>query len=60
MNRDYTKSVRISEEANDLLSKKANELGVSKTLILNWLITENIESISVKFELPSKEGSTDA
>lgn len=51
---NYSKSVRISSKADDLLSERARSLGVSKSLLLNWLIESNIEKVNVKFEIPDK------
>jgi predicted DNA-binding protein len=55
MLKEYEKSVRVSSEAHKKLSKKATEAGVSKTVLLNWLIEKNIDDIEVKFCIKKKE-----
>ena len=53
----YTKQIRISEAANELLEEKAKELEINKALLLDLIIKNTIRNFSINIEVKPNEMS---
>ena len=51
----YTKQIRISEAANELLEEKAKELEINKAFLLDLIIKNTIKNFSISIEVKANE-----